>query len=62
MSRKKLNPHQEMLAARRRRDAEIVRRAWKETQEAIAADLGMTRQRVGQIIKAAKERETATNE
>ena len=58
-----MNPHQEMLAARRRRDAEIVRRAKrKETQDSIAADLGMTRQRVGQIIKAAKEREAARHE
>lgn len=54
MARKKTNPHQEMLDARKRRDAEIVKRAGKgETHDAIADDLGMTRQRVGQIIAAA---------
>ena len=60
MAKKKSNPHQEMLAARRRRDAEIVRRSKKETQEAIADSLGMTRQRVNQIIGAAKKREAST--
>ena len=51
---KKTNHHQEMLAARKRRDAEILRRAArKETHESIADSFGMTRQRVGQIIAVA---------
>ena len=53
MAHKKTNPHQEMLDARKRRDAEIVKRAGKgETQESIADEMGMTRQRIGQIIAA----------
>lgn len=55
MAKKKVNLHREVGKARKRRDAEILRRAAAgDTQEAIASELGMTRQRVGQIIKAAK--------
>lgn len=47
----KKNPHREMLAARKKRDQQIIRRAANgDTQQDIADDLGMTRQRVGQII------------
>ena len=42
-----------VLSARKTRDRDILRRAGKgESHEAIATALGMTRQRVGQIIKA----------
>jgi DNA-directed RNA polymerase sigma subunit (sigma70/sigma32) len=56
VAKKKPSLHQEMLQARKRRDAEIVRRAArKETFESIAEGMGMTRQRVGQIVRAARE-------
>jgi DNA-directed RNA polymerase sigma subunit (sigma70/sigma32) len=55
VAKKNPSPHQEMLQARKRRDAEILRRAArKETFESIAARMGMTRQRIGQIVKAAR--------
>lgn len=55
MARKKISAHQELTAARKRRDAEILRRTAKgETQESIAEDMRMTRQRVGQIIAKAR--------
>ncbi len=55
MAKKKQSLHQEMLQMRKRRDAEIVRRAAKnETYESIAESMRMTRQRVGQIVKAAR--------
>lgn len=45
--------HEQVGLARKRRDADIMRRHKKgETQEKIAAALGMTRNRVGQVIKA----------
>lgn len=45
--------HTAVLSARKTRDRDILRRAGKgESHEAIATALGMTRQRVGQIIKA----------
>lgn len=50
VSTKKSNPHREMLAARRKRDRLILRRSKTESHQAIADDLGMTRQRVGQIL------------
>lgn len=60
MSKKSISPHQEMLAARRKRDADILRRAKrKETHESIAEVMGMTRQRVGQIIRASKQESQA---
>lgn len=58
MAAKKTSPHREMLAARRRRDAEILRRyKKKETMQEIADHMGMTRQRVGQIIREAQAKQ-----
>lgn len=55
MAPKKSNLHKEVQKARKRRDSDILRRAGRgESHEAIAAALGMTRQRVGQIIRASK--------
>jgi biotin operon repressor len=55
VSKTKSKLHLEVSRARQRRDAEILRRAGKgDSHEKIAEDLGMTRQRVGQIIKASK--------
>lgn len=49
----KSNLHKAVLSARKARDRDIMRRAGrKESHETIAQALGMTRQRVGQIIKA----------
>lgn len=49
----KSNLHKNVLSARKTRDRDILRRAGRgESHEAIANALGMTRQRVGQIIKA----------
>lgn len=45
--------HTAVLSARKVRDRDILRRAGRgESHESIATALGMTRQRVGQIIKA----------
>lgn len=45
--------HTAVLSARKTRDRDILRRAGRgESHESIANALGMTRQRVGQIIKA----------
>lgn len=61
MARKNMSPHQEMLDAKRRRDTQILRRYAKgETMESIAEYMGMTRQRVGQIIRAAEKKEKVT--
>lgn len=50
----KSNLHKAVADARKARDRAIISRARKgETHESIADDLGMTRQRVGQIVKAA---------
>lgn len=47
--------HTAVLSARKVRDRDILRRAGKgESHESIANALGMTRQRVGQIIRASK--------
>lgn len=49
----KSNLHKAVLSARKTRDRDILRRAGRgESHETIATALGMTRQRVGQIIKA----------
>lgn len=45
--------HNAVLSARKVRDKDIMRRAGKgESHEKIADAIGMTRQRVGQIIRA----------
>lgn len=56
MATKKPTLHKEVQKARKRRDASILRRAARgDTHEQIADAIGMTRQRVGQIIRASKE-------
>lgn len=60
MAKTKSNLHRDVHRARNRRDADILRRASRgETHESIANTLGMTRQRVGQIIKAAQPKDEA---